>query len=180
MVKDELFKIAEEIKACTKCQLHETRTNSVPGDGPPKASIVLVGEAPGRDEDTKGLPFVGRAGKLLNSALSEAGIAREEVFITNIVKSRPPKNRRPSRGEVEACLPYLWKQLELIKPEVVGLMGGVATDTILGKKKLASVHGSIFEEEYRFVPTYHPAAVLRFPNLREFLVEDMKVIKKLV
>ncbi|MEE9594624.1 MAG: uracil-DNA glycosylase [Candidatus Hydrothermarchaeales archaeon] len=180
MVNDELEVIAREIRACTKCPLHESRTHGVPGDGPANALIVLVGEAPGRDEDEKGLPFIGRAGRLLNSALSEAGLAREELFITNILKSRPPGNRRPSKEEVKACLPYLMRQLELLKPAAVGLLGGVATESLLGEKKLASVHGKVFEREYKMVPTYHPAAVLRNPNFREVLIADLRNLKKAV
>ncbi len=180
MRTDNLEVIAGEIRACTTCSLHESRTHGVPGDGPANALIVLVGEAPGRDEDEKGLPFIGRAGRLLNSALSEAGLIREELFIANILKSRPPGNRRPSKEEVKACLPYLMRQLELIKPRVVGLLGGVATEILLGEKKLAPVHGKVFEREYKMVPTYHPAAVLRNPHFREVLIEDLRSLKNAV
>ncbi len=179
MKKDDLDKIAEEVRACKKCALHRSRIRSVPGEGPADAEIVLVGEAPGREEDEQGRPFVGRAGRLLNQLLSEAGLKREDLFITNVVKSRPPGNRRPTKNEVKACLPYLWLQLEIIKPKVVGLLGGLATEVILGEKKLTLVRGRVFEKKYKFVPTYHPAAVLRNPNLKSVLLEDLKRLKNL-
>jgi DNA polymerase len=179
MVGETLEEIAEEVKRCKRCPLHESRTQGVPGEGPPDAAIVLIGEAPGREEDEQGRPFVGRAGRLLDAVLMEAGIDRENLFVTNVVKSRPPGNRRPSKGEVNACLPYLWQQLEAIKPKVVGLLGGLAMETILGEKKLASAHGRIFEKGYRFIPTYHPAGVLRNPRFRAEMVDDLKLLRKL-
>lgn len=176
MIKDELEEIAEEVKVCVLCPLHDSRTNGVPGEGPADAPIVLVGEAPGREEDKRGRPFVGRAGRLLDEALIEAGLNRGDLFITNIVKSRPPGNRRPNKGEVEACLPYLWRQLRAIKPDVVGLLGGLATEAILGEKKLSSARGKVFEKGYRFIPTYHPAGVLRNPRFKKTIIEDLGLL----
>lgn len=179
MNRDNLAKISEEVRACEKCPLHRSRTKGVPGEGPADAAIVLVGEAPGREEDEQGRPFVGRAGRLLDQMLIEASLNRKDLFITNVVKSRPPGNRRPTKGEVEACLPYLWRQLEIIKTVAIGLLGGLATEALLGEKKLALMHGKVFEKEYKFVPTYHPAAVLRNPRLRATVVEDLRKLKKL-
>ncbi len=138
-----------------------------------------MGEAPGREEDKAGRPFVGRAGRLLDHALFEAGLDRRDLFITNVVKSRPPGNRRPTKGEVEACLPYLWRQFHIIRPDVVGLLGGLATEAILGEKKLSAARGNVYDNDYRFVPTYHPAAVLRNPRLMSVLVDDLRLLKKL-
>ncbi|MFQ5815962.1 MAG: uracil-DNA glycosylase family protein [Candidatus Hydrothermarchaeaceae archaeon] len=179
MLQENLEEIAEEVRVCTRCPLHRSRTHGVPGEGPIDATIALVGEAPGREEDERGRPFVGRAGRLLDQALIEAGLDRGDLFITNIVKSRPPGNRRPNKGEVEACLPYLWRQLQAIRPDVVGLLGGLATEAILGEKKLSSARGKVFEKGYRFVSTYHPAGVLRNPRFRAVMVEDLRLLKKL-
>ena len=122
----QLEKLHDTIRHCTLCPLHETRTNAVPGEGPCDASVMLVGEAPGAKEDETGRPFVGRSGQLLVSLLEEIGLTREDVFITSILKSRPPKNRTPTQFEVNVCRPYLEKQIELIKPRFIVLLGGVA------------------------------------------------------
>jgi uracil-DNA glycosylase family 4 len=138
---------------------------------------MLVGEAPGKQEDETGRPFAGRAGRLLTIALARAGIDRDQVFITSVIKCRPPKNRKPKRGEVKACLPYLRAQTELIKPRAVGLMGNVATKAILGIDGVTVRHGQLHQG--RYLVTFHPAAVLRNKNLMEIFIADLRRLKEL-
>ncbi|HOO54677.1 MAG TPA: uracil-DNA glycosylase [Methanothrix sp.] len=168
---DSLRSLNEEIRSCSRCPLATGRTKAVPGEGPVRAEILLVGEAPGRDEDLAGRPFVGRAGSILDCCLNDAGIDRSEVFITNVVKCRPPENRRPKKDEVEACRPYLESQLELIQPKVVVLMGNAATRAVLDVEGVTSLRGQVFGD--LFLVTFHPAAVLRNGNLREAFVSDL-------
>jgi uracil-DNA glycosylase family 4 len=170
-IADSLRSLDEEIESCTRCPLAKGRTKAVPGEGPGRAEILLVGEAPGRDEDLAGRPFVGRAGSILDRCLKDAGIDRSEVFITNVVKCRPPGNRRPKKDEVEACRPYLESQIELIQPKVVCLMGNAATKAVLDVEGVTSLRGQVFRD--LFLVTFHPAAVLRNGNLREALVSDL-------
>jgi len=172
---DSLSSIAEMIRSCNRCPLAKERTRAVPGEGPDGAEILLVGEAPGRDEDRAGRPFVGRAGSLLNCCLEEAGIERSRVFITNAVKCRPPNNRRPKKDEIEACRPYLEDQMSLIQPKVVILMGNAATKAVLDMEGVTSLRGQVFED--LFLVTFHPAAVLRNKNLKEDLVSDLLAAK---
>jgi DNA polymerase len=167
--------IHDKIRVCTLCDLALGRTLAVPGEGPCPAEIMLVGEAPGREEDLSGRPFVGRAGRLLDRALEEAGMARSEVFITSVVKCRPQKNRKPKRPEIETCRPYLEAQMELIEPKVVCLMGNTASLAVIGKQGVTSIHGQFFQD--RFLVTYHPAAVLRNMTLMDALVSDLKKAK---
>jgi uracil-DNA glycosylase family 4 len=169
--------LAEKIVSCTLCDLSLSRTHAVPGEGPAGAKIFLVGEAPGRDEDATGRPFVGRAGKLLDRALYEAGIRRSEVFITSVVKCRPPDNRRPNRSEMQTCLPYLRRQIQLVDPRIICLMGNVASAALLGKQGVTALRGRVFED--RYLITYHPAAVLRNPNRWEEFVSDLRTAKEL-
>jgi uracil-DNA glycosylase len=169
--------LGENISSCTLCTLSSTRINAVPGEGPKNARIVLVGEAPGTEEDMTGRPFVGRCGKLLDRALEEAGIDRSQVFITSVVKCRPPKNRPPKRQEILACGPYIQKQIEMIKPSGVGLMGNVATKAVLGISGVTSIHGNVYQGKY--LVTFHPAAVLRNKNLKEAFVSDLKKLYEL-
>jgi DNA polymerase len=133
---------------------------------------MLVGEAPGRDEDRSGKPFVGRAGRLLDAALDESGLTRSEVFITSVVKCRPPENRKPKKAEIVSCLPYLKAQIELVRPKIIGLMGNTAAMAILGQQGIASLRGRVIRD--RFLVTYHPAAVLRNRNLMGEFVSDLK------
>ncbi len=170
-----------QIQNCTKCRLGETRTKFVFGVGNPKADIVVIGEAPGADEDQKGEPFVGRAGQLLNKILEATGFKREEVFICNILKSRPPGNRNPLPDEVEACRPYLEKQLELIKPKLILLLGKVASESLLKTKEpLNKLRGKVHDYKgYKVLITFHPAALLRNPNWKKDTWEDMKKLKKI-
>lgn len=171
-----LEEIHNTIRSCPLCDLALSRTLAVPGEGPCPADIMLIGEAPGAEEDLTGRPFVGRAGKLLTKALAEAGIERSEVFITSVVKCRPPKNRKPKRWEIDACHPYLVAQMERIHPKVVCLMGNVASSAVLGIQGITTLHGQFFQD--RFLITYHPAAVLRNVTLMGALVSDFKKAKR--
>jgi DNA polymerase len=173
---DPLNFLAEEIRSCSRCPLAKERTRAVPGEGPGRAEILLVGEAPGKDEDHAGRPFVGRAGSVLDRCLEEAGIDRCRVFITNAVKCRPPGNRRPKKDEIEACRPYLEAQIELVQPKVVILMGNAATKAVLDMEGVTSLRGQVYRD--LFIVTFHPAAVLRNGNLKAALVSDLLAAKK--
>jgi len=171
----------KQICNCVKCSLGHTRTKFVFGVGNPKATFMLVGEAPGADEDAQGEPFVGRAGQLLNKILEAINFKREDVFIANILKCRPPNNRNPLPEEVELCIPYLKKQIELIRPKVILCLGLVAAQNLLGtKESLGRLRGKqlIFAGTPVMV-TYHPAALLRNPNWKRPAWEDVQAVKKL-
>ncbi len=169
--------ILNEIKNCKKCELYKIKTNYVPGTGNPSAKIVFVGEAPGRDEDLQGEPFVGAAGKLLNEMLSKIGLSRKDVYICNVVKCRPPNNREPSEEEISACGDYLKRQLNAIKPNLIVCLGRVAArfvfeDFGLEFTSISKVKGKVFEVErwgkkVKIYPIYHPAAILYRQQLRE-------------
>ncbi len=174
-------KIASEVTACTRCVLSETRTNAVPGDGSPNAAVLFIGEGPGKNEDEQGLPFIGRAGKLLDSLLDEVPLKREDVFITNVVKCRPPNNRDPEPDEVAACMPYLKAQIELIDPRVIVTLGRHSMLRFYPQGKISNDHGRIINIGNRvLLPIYHPAAALRNPRLNETLKEDMRRIPEAV
>ena len=177
--QDELTNIAREVRGCTKCPLWESRVNAVPGEGPATAQILIVGEAPGRTEDLHGRPFVGSAGRNLESFLREAGIDRRQgVFITNTVKCRPESNRRPNRKELDTCYQYLRRQIELISPRFVVLLGDVALKEFFPDSHLSEVHGRVLKKNrYSFFPTYHPAALLRNPSLKREAWEDMQRVR---
>jgi uracil-DNA glycosylase family 4 len=176
-----IAKVDREVKECIKCDLHKSRKNAVSGDGNIGANIMLVGEAPGQKEDLQGKPFVGAAGKLLNQLLESIGLNREDVYITNIVKCRPPANRPPRVEEVSACSDYLDRQINLIKPKMICPMGNVALKTFLGKyTSISKVHGQpVSTRESRVIfPLYHPAAALYTARLRSVLEDDFgKLIK---
>ncbi|MFX0107287.1 MAG: uracil-DNA glycosylase [Candidatus Hodarchaeota archaeon] len=175
----ELNQLHDEVRNCTRCPLHSTRTNAVPGEGPVNARVMFIGEAPGAREDETGLPFVGRSGDLLTELITNAGLARNEVFITSILKSRPPKNRTPRKSEIFACMPYLKRQIEIIKPRVIVLLGGVAVSSIIGPWKLSEAHGCFYESEgLTFLITYHPAAAVRFPSLKTEMEADLAQLTK--
>lgn len=167
------------MRRCTKCRLHENRTNAVPGDGDKNADLIFIGEAPGEQEDMEGSPFVGRAGELLNELLESIDLSRDDVFITNIVKCRPPDNRDPKRDEIDTCKPYLQRQISLIDPKLICTLGNHATETLIGKKGISKIHGE--EHSYRgkkVIPMYHPAAALYNPNLIEEMKEDFKILRE--
>jgi DNA polymerase len=177
--KKQLEELHETIKKCKLCPLHETRINAVPGEGPVTARVMFVGEAPGAREDETGRPFVGRSGELLTTMIQEIGLTRDQVFITSILKSRPPKNRTPKQAEVKACIPYLEKQIELINPKIVVLLGGVAISSLIGPWKLSEAHGKVFETDERtYFMTYHPAAALRFPKTKAIMREDFQALRE--
>jgi uracil-DNA glycosylase family 4 len=170
----------EEILRCRKCPLHLGRRNAVPGKGPAHADILFVGEGPGEMEDIQGEPFVGKAGQLLSKMISAIQLNREEVFITNVVKCRPPGNRTPLPEEVDACFPYLAAQIELIDPLIICCLGGPATGTLLGTDSgITKLRGTIhLYRDRAVIPTYHPAAVLRFPEKYKRPVwNDLKMLR---
>lgn len=176
-----LAKIADQVVHCTKCRLCKTRTKAVPGEGPANARLFFIGEAPGRVEDETGRPFIGQSGQLLTRMLKNAGIDRRRVFITSILKCRPPRNRKPKKDEVKRCMPYLFKQLEAIKPKVIVLLGLVAIENAIGDhKKLKEMHGKRIKRGGKtYFIAYHPAAARRFPKIRKAMEEDFRKLKRL-
>ncbi|HDI86336.1 MAG TPA: uracil-DNA glycosylase [Candidatus Korarchaeota archaeon] len=184
-----LDEIARLISSCTLCALHAYRKNPVPGEGNPDADLMLIGEAPGRTEDETGRPFVGQAGKILDEALAKAGLSREVVYITNVVKCRPPNNRDPRPEEVRACSPYLEAQVRIISPKVILTLGRHSTGLVfswagLPFRSIMAVRGRARRVEVlglrvTVVPTVHPAACLYNPRLRPLLEEDVKLASRL-
>jgi len=174
--------VAEEILVCSLCGLHKGRTRAVPGEGPSEARIMLVGEAPGREEDFQGRPFVGRSGKVLGGILQDVGLRREEIFITSVVKCRPPRNRMPRREEYETCIrAHLRRQIQVVEPSVVCLLGGVAARALLGHDRITQVRGQVLRKDgVLFFPTFHPAAAGRSRIWRRALSEDMSTLRELV
>jgi DNA polymerase len=175
--------LAEYIRAHQCCQtLCPLRKNAVPGEGDPKARLMLVGEGPGQTEDETGRPFVGAAGNLLNGILEAIELTREQVFIANVVKCRPPGNRKPLPDEVQSCIPYLWRQIDLIRPKVILTLGGTAAEALLGvKKSLGELRGKV--HSYGGIPlvaTYHPAALLRNPNWKKPTWDDVRIARQLL
>ncbi|MFT5700142.1 MAG: uracil-DNA glycosylase family 4 [Desulforhopalus sp.] len=175
--------LQQRILKCTNCPLHETRKNSIVGEGNLNAEILLVGEAPGADEDRVGRPFIGKSGQLLDKILEACGFTREtHIFISNIVRCRPPGNRVPTRTEVQTCLPYLLEQIELINPQIIITLGATSLKKLLGDEsyKISRVRGNWIDWNGRsLMPVYHPAALLRNPNLkRETWADFQKVIFK--
>ncbi|MEM2909211.1 MAG: uracil-DNA glycosylase [Candidatus Bilamarchaeaceae archaeon] len=178
MRQNSLTKISRQIVKCRKCRLWKTRKRAVPGEGSPHARIMLVGQAPGKTEDATGRPFVGRAGKLLTELLESAGIRRKDVFITSVIKCFPPGNRAPKKDEIAACKPHLEKQIALIKPKIIVLLGNIAIKTVLGDVgKLDKIHGKpIRKESVICIPNYHPAAAMRFPKIKRKMMVDFKIL----
>jgi uracil-DNA glycosylase family 4 len=184
--RDELVALFNEVKSCTRCPLHETRSRAVFGSGDADADLMFVGEAPGAEEDRQGLPFVGRAGQLLNQMLEEIDLSREDVFIANVLKSRPPGNRDPQPLEIEACRPYLFEQIRLIEPTVICTLGNFATKLLSGNPAgITKVRGApqVHELGGRTVfllPLFHPAAALRTPAVKETLRQDFAKLPSLI
>ena len=185
MPEKNLDEISEQIKKCTKCILHKTRENPVSGDGYKNADILFIGEAPGRNEDIQGKPFVGRAGKILDKLLDGINLKREQIFIGNILKCRPPKNRNPLKSEIESCSHFLDKQIDLINPKIIVTLGSFSTNYIFERyeipsDKISKVHGKQFKtkENRIVVPVYHPAAAAYDPNKIFDLEKDFQTIKK--
>lgn len=176
-----LEEINAEIRVCTKCSLHESRINAVPGSGPVTADIMFVGEAPGFHEDQQAEPFVGASGKYLTDLLAGIGLKRSDVYITNIVRCRPPGNRDPFLSEIEACEPYLERQIEVIKPRIIATLGRFSMAYFLPKAQISKVHGQPVRENGRvYFPLFHPAAALRDPGLRDVMVADFHKMKALI
>ena len=176
-----LSEIREELGDCTRCRLCETRKNIVFGEGNPRARLVFVGEGPGRDEDSQGRPFVGRAGQLLTKIIQAMKLERKDVYICNVVKCRPPGNRNPEPDEVASCEPFLIKQIESINPEVIVSLGSVATGLMLKLKnfKMGQLRGTFHQYgNSKLMITYHPAALLRNPAFKKPVWEDMKLVMK--
>jgi uracil-DNA glycosylase len=184
--REALVELYREVSECTRCPLHAERSRVVFGAGNADADLVFVGEAPGAEEDRQGLPFVGRAGQLLNTLLGEIGMSREEVFICNILKSRPPGNRDPQPEEIEACWPYLERQIELIEPRVIATLGNFATKRITGSPTgITRCCGIPQQHELGgrsvfIYPLFHPAAALRTPSVLDRLREDFARIPELL
>ena len=173
--------IAEQVKVCTRCDLYKGTNNPVPGAGNIHAEIMFIGEGPGYYEDQQGLPFVGRSGDYLNYLLNLIGIKREDVFITNVVKHRPPENRDPTPDEIIACKPYLDEQIKLIDPLVIATLGRYSMARYFPNGKITQIHGQPKYEDMRaYYPLFHPAAVLRNPALRREMEADIKRLLEVV
>ncbi|HDR73777.1 MAG TPA: uracil-DNA glycosylase [Methanoculleus sp.] len=186
MNESEMEQLKREVRQCTKCPLSASRTHAVPGEGPEDARVLFIGEAPGKNEDRQGRPFVGRAGAILDELLASIGLARGDVYITNIVKCRPPGNRDPAAGEIEACSGYLDRQLDLIAPAVVVTLGRFAMQAMFRRSGVEA--GSIGEErgtvhrvgDLALIPVYHPAAAIYDPNKKDVLLEDFRTLRSVI
>jgi len=176
-----LKEIGQQTSVCTRCKLHYSRRNAVPGAGNPNSTLMFIGEGPGFHENQQGLPFVGAAGSFLDELLAEAGLKREDVFITNVVKCRPPGNRDPQPEELEACKPYLERQIAAINPDVIVTLGRFSMGHFINNGKISSIHGRSFWSNGRMViPMYHPAAALHQPSLRSVVVEDFQKLPGMI
>ncbi len=175
---DTLLKVREDLGECTRCKLHSTRHMIVFGDGNPKAQLVFVGEGPGADEDAQGLPFVGRAGKLLTQMIEAMGLQRNDVYICNVVKCRPPGNRQPEEDEVSTCSPFLFRQIDVIAPKVIVCLGAVAAKTLLQTNRgISQFRGEWLEFRGRkLLATYHPAYLLRNPPAKSEVWKDLQKV----
>ncbi len=190
-IEEELRKIKDEVLQCQKCVLYQTRILPVIGQGNHQAKIMFVGEAPGASEDKTGRPFCGAAGKILDELLESISIKREEVYICNILKCRPPANRNPKTEEIEACTPYLLRQIEIVKPKAICALGNFSTAFIFEKyglrdkiEGISKIHGNIFEAKTLFgslkiIPLYHPAVATYNSNMKEILKKDFRILKNL-
>ena len=189
---NQLKQIKEEVINCQKCSLYRTRYLPVIGQGNHQARIILIGEAPGASEDKNGRPFCGQAGRILDELLETAGLKREEVYICNILKCRPPQNRDPQKEEIAACTPYLEKQLKIIQPKIIGSLGNYATAYLLEKYGLkgkiagiSKIHGQSFEAETDFgpikiIPLYHPAVAVYNERMKETLKKDFQILSQVL
>jgi len=178
LASEALFQIRDDLGECTRCKLHSTRTKIVFGDGNPKAQLVFVGEGPGADEDAQGLPFVGRAGKLLTQMIEAMGLQRRDVYICNVVKCRPPGNRQPEPDEVTTCSPFLFRQLDSINPKVIVCLGATAFQTLLQtNRSISHYRGQWLDYRgYKMLPTYHPAYLLRNPAAKAEVWKDLQKV----
>ena len=180
-MEKELKKIKKQVTQCTKCELSKTRNNSVPGKGNFKSDVIFVGEAPGKNEDMKGEPFIGIAGKKLSMVLENAGITRDDVYITNIVKCRPPKNRVPTTNEKSTCQNYLEKEIAIIKPKIICILGNTVFNSLLDGKEIIKFRGKIVRKNNQlYFLTIHPAATIYNQKLINVLKKDMKKLFRLI
>ncbi len=178
---EELAAVAEEVAGCMDCKLHLSRKNAVPGEGPPDADLMFIGEAPGFHENEQGRPFVGAAGKFLEELLASIGMKREDVFICNVVKCRPPGNRDPQQEEIEACSKYLERQIRAINPKVIVTLGRFSMARYFPNARISRIHGQAREIDGRLVvPMYHPAAALHQPSLRQVIERDFSQLPKFI
>jgi uracil-DNA glycosylase family 4 len=177
-----LADVQKELGDCKRCKLHRTRKTIVFGEGNEKATLMFVGEGPGYDEDVQGRPFVGKAGQLLTKIIQSINLQREEVYIANIIKCRPPQNRNPEPDEIESCNPFLMKQIDVIRPKVICALGTFSAQTLLKTDaKITAIRGKIYDlEGIKVIPTYHPAFLLRNPDKKREVWEDMKKIVELL
>jgi uracil-DNA glycosylase len=179
--KEALIQVADEVSVCIKCTLHHSRKNAVPGEGPVNAEIMFIGEGPGFHENEQGRPFVGAAGKFLEELLASIGLTREEVFITNVVKCRPPGNRDPQQEELDTCYQYLERQIQAINPKVIVTLGRFSMARFLPNAKISDIHGQAARIKNRLVvPMYHPAAALHQPSLRPTVERDFSLLPELI
>ena len=173
----ELEELHQRIAACPDCDLCRTRTHAVPGEGPPNAEVLFVGEAPGFYEDQQARPFVGPAGRFLDELIASIGLRRDQVFITNVVKCRPPNNRDPLPGEIDACRKHLQRQIELIQPRIIVSLGRYSLAWFFPREAISKVHGQAkVRDGIYFIPMYHPAAALHAGNMRKVIEEDFRKI----
>jgi uracil-DNA glycosylase family 4 len=176
-----LEEIAQLVRGCTDCPLHEGRTTAVPGEGSPDADIMFIGEAPGYQEDRQGRPFVGPAGHFLDELLASIGLSRELVYITNLVKSRPPQNRDPGPDEISACSKYLDRQIELIDPDLIVTLGRFSLARYCPGESISRAHGKLRQKDGRYIyPIMHPAAGLHRQELRSVITQDFKAIPEVL
>jgi len=177
---ERLEALAIQIRSCVQCPLHASRTKAVPGEGSPSARVMLIGEAPGRDEDQRGQPFVGAAGRFLDQMLAGSGVDRSDLFITNTVKCRPENNRTPRKREVDTCTSlYLFEQIELINPALIMLLGSVATKKLLGVNSVNEVRGRVIEHNNRkYLAGYHPAASFYRDDMAENIRQDFALLRQ--
>ena len=179
---ERLTLVQEELGDCTRCKLHATRTSLVFGVGNPNADLMFVGEAPGRDEDRQGIPFVGRAGQLLTNIIESIDLRRDDVYIANVIKCRPPDNRNPAPDEVRTCEPFLFAQIDAIRPRVIVALGSFAMRTLLKTEDaISKVRGHVYDyRDATLIPTYHPAFLLRSPDRKRDVWEDMKKVRAIL
>ncbi|MGO8988986.1 MAG: uracil-DNA glycosylase [bacterium] len=177
-----LAEVRKELGDCKRCKLHRARRTIVFGEGNEKSSLMVIGEGPGYDEDVQGRPFVGKAGQLLTKILQSINLPREEVYITNIIKCRPPQNRNPEPDEIQSCNPFLMKQIAVIQPRIICALGAFSAQTLLKTDtKITALRGKLFDlEGIKVIPTYHPAFLLRNPERKREVWEDMKKIAELI
>ncbi|MDE1726529.1 MAG: uracil-DNA glycosylase [Thaumarchaeota archaeon] len=176
-MSSDLDALRKTVISCIKCELSKSRINAVPGHGSAKTEVIFIGEAPGRNEDLQGVPFVGTAGKILSEALAYAGFTREDVYITNVVKCRPPNNRRPNTQELDSCRNYLQKELDIIRPKIICILGNTAFGSLLNGNAITKNRGKIIQRDGQlYFVTIHPAAVIYNQELRQVLKDDLKML----